>query len=227
MRRVRARNTGSGHNREQNFVGTPCIYLASSSPRRRELLKQLAIDFSLVIPDVPEKREPAEAPLLYVRRVAADKARAGLAMTRQSQGQTLPVLGADTAVVVGDEVLGKPTDLEDAQRMLARLSGRDHQVITAVAVADERRCLVRDQTSIVSIAALDAAAIQAYCQTEEPFGKAGAYAIQGLAAAFVSHLQGSFSCVMGLPLFETVVLLGEFGVSGLDSIAALFDRSSA
>ena len=206
------------------FMGTPCIYLASSSPRRRELLNQLAIDFTLLVPDVLEHREPAETPLNYVRRVAADKARAGLRMTRQSRYQPLPVLGADTAVVLGDEVFGKPTDLEEARRMLARLSGRRHQVMSAVAIADERRCLVRDQISRVSFAPLDAAVIEAYCCTEEPFGKAGSYAIQGLAAAFVSHLEGSYSGVMGLPLFETVALLGEFGVSGLDPVTALSAR---
>jgi septum formation protein len=194
-------------------MGTPCIYLASSSPRRRELLAQLAIEFSLLVPDVLEQRAPAEAPLSYVRRVAQDKARAGLAMSRQAGGPALPVLGADTAVVLGDEVFGKPLDLEDARRMLACLAGRRHQVISAVAITDDLRCLVCEQISQVSFAELDAATIETYCQTDEPLGKAGAYAIQGKAAAFVSHLEGSYSSVMGLPLFETAALLGEFGVS--------------
>ena len=199
------------------FMGTPCIYLASSSPRRRELLRQIAIDFCPLAPDVLEQREPDETPLQYVRRVAAEKAHAGLALTRHSGEQPLPVLGADTAVVVGDEVFGKPTDFEDARRMLDCLSGRSHQVISAVAMADERRCLVREQISKVSFAQLEAAAIEAYCHTKEPFGKAGAYAIQGLAASFISYLEGSYSGVMGLPLFETKVLLHEFGISSLNS----------
>ena len=194
-------------------MGAPRIYLASSSPRRRDLLQQLAIDFSVVVPDVLELQASAESPLQYVRRLAEDKAQQGLAMVQASQRPPLPVLGADTAVVLDDEVFGKPTDIEDARRMLARLSGRSHQVISAVAITDEHRNLVCEQISMVSFKQLDAAAIEVYCLTEEPLGKAGSYAIQGLAAAFISHLQGSYSSVMGLPLFETAALLEQFGVS--------------
>jgi septum formation protein len=200
------------------------MYLASGSPRRRELLQQLAIPFKRVSPDVIERRASSETPLEYVRRVAGDKARAGLEVSRETRLPPLPVLGADTAVVLGDEVFGKPVNREDARNMLARLSGRSHQVITAVAVADQDRCLLREQISTVEFLALDEAAIAAYCQTEEPMDKAGAYAIQGLAAAFVSRVDGSYSGVMGLPLCETVALLGEFGVIGIESIAALMGR---
>jgi septum formation protein len=188
------------------------LHLASKSPRRRELLRQLGIEPGLLDVDVPEVREPGEAPLDYVNRVAREKAGAGLL-----QVMTLPgalVLGADTEVVLGDVVYGKPADREDAARMLGELSGRTHEVITAVWVMSAGREQHAIQRSRVTLSALDAADIGWYLDSDEWQGKAGAYAIQGRAAAFVAHLEGSHSSVMGLPLHETHVLLRAFGLDG-------------
>ncbi|GAB3784163.1 Maf family protein [Dyella agri] len=188
------------------------LYLASQSPRRRELLNQLGVAFRAIDVDVPERRAAQESPREYVSRVARDKAQAGLAALAGVAGTC--VLGADTEVVLDDEVFGKPRDAFDAAAMLRRLSGRTHAVISVVwlvdAQAERSACCV----SRVRFAELDEADIAAYVATGESFGKAGAYAIQGRGAVLVEHLEGSYSGVMGLPLFETARLLREAGVIG-------------
>ena len=188
------------------------LHLASQSPRRRELLTQLGVAFRVVDVDVPERRAAQESPREYVGRVARDKARAGLAALAGDADAR--VLGADTEVVLDDEVFGKPCDAADAAAMLSRLSGRTHEVISSVwligAHTERNACCV----SRVRFPALDEAAIAAYVATGESFGKAGAYAIQGRGAALVEHLEGSYSGVMGLPLFETARLLRVAGVTG-------------
>ncbi|RCS31088.1 septum formation inhibitor Maf [Rhodanobacter denitrificans] len=187
------------------------LHLASQSPRRRQLLEQLGVDFAVLDVDVPEQRAPGESPRDYVSRVARDKARAGLAALAHA-GDAL-VLGADTEVVLDDEVFGKPRDAADAVAMLRRLSGRTHAVISAVWLvgAGGEQCEVCE--SQVRFATLDEPAIAAYVASGEPFGKAGAYAIQGRGAAMLAHLDGSYSGVMGLPLFETARLLRHGGIS--------------
>ncbi|UGB37135.1 Maf family protein [Frateuria soli] len=186
------------------------LYLASQSPRRRELLKQLGVDFMALDVDVPEMRAADESPERYVSRVARDKARAGLASLADADRAL--VLGSDTEVVLDGEVFGKPADGAQAAAMLRRLSGRTHAVISAVWGVDERGERGELCVSKVRFAPLDEAAIAAYVATGEPFGKAGGYAIQGRGAVLVEHLEGSYSGVMGLPLFETARLLRGFGV---------------
>jgi septum formation protein len=187
------------------------LHLASQSPRRRQLLEQLGIDFSVLAIDVPEQRIPGESPLEYVSRVARDKARAGLLGLDGVDGAI--VLGADTEVVLDDEVFGKPRDAEDAAAMLRRLSGRTHEVISTVWVVSAQREQSETSVSRVRFSPLDAPTIAAYVATGEPFGKAGAYAIQGRGALLIEHLEGSYSGVMGLPVFETARLLRGFGTA--------------
>lgn len=188
------------------------LHLASQSPRRRELLTQLGVAFRVIDVDVPEVRGAQESPREYVHRVAHDKACAGSAALTDSRDAM--VLGADTEVALDGEVFGKPHDAADAAAMLRRLSGRTHEVISSVwligAHTKRNACCV----SRVRFAKLDEASIAAYVATGESFGKAGAYAIQGRGAALVEHLEGSYSGVMGLPLFETARLLREAGVIG-------------
>lgn len=181
------------------------LFLASQSPRRRELLAQLDVAFRVVDVEVPERRAAPESPRDYVSRVARDKARAGLAALAGVDGAR--VLGADTEVVLDGEVLGKPRDAADAATMLRRLSGRTHEVISALWLVDAHGERTACSVSRVRFAPLDEAAIAAYVATGESFGKAGAYAIQGRGAALIEHLEGSYSGVMGLPLFETARLL--------------------
>lgn len=181
------------------------LYLASASPRRRELLGQLGYAFDVLKIDVPEERLPDERPADYVTRLAQDKAQAGWLAC---QGH-LPVLGADTIVVLGDQVLEKPCNQADALRMLSLLSGKTHQVMTAVAVVVTGGIQVRLVVTDVSFRVLTEQEILAYWQTGEPADKAGSYGIQGLAGKFVRHLSGSYSAVVGLPLMETDLLLRE------------------
>lgn len=189
------------------------LYLASQSPRRRELLEQLGATFSVLSVNVLELPAAGEAPQAYVERVACDKARAGLASLPAGDRAGALVLGSDTEVVLDGEVFGKPRDADDAAAMLGRLGGRTHEVISAVWLVADDRALSDVCISQVRFTTLDAATIAAYVATGEPFGKAGGYAIQGRGAALVEHLQGSYSGVMGLPLFETSRLLREFGAS--------------
>jgi septum formation protein len=186
------------------------LHLASRSPRRSELLARLGLDFGLLEIDIPEQRQPGEAPDDYGRRVAREKAGAGLLRVMAVPGAV--VLGADTEVVLDDDVFGKPSDDADATAMLRRLSGRTHRVITAVSLVSASRELQAVSISEVTFAPLSDAGIAAYVATGEPRGKAGGYAIQGCAQAFITHLSGSYSGVMGLPLFETATMLRAFGV---------------
>lgn len=186
------------------------LYLASKSPRRAELLARLGLDFGVLDLDIPEHRQPNEPAEEYVRRVAREKAGAGL-LTVMSVPQAL-VLGADTEVILDDEVFGKPRDAADAAAMLRRLSGRTHQAVTAVSLVSASREAQAVSVSEVSFAELGEDEIAAYVATGQADGKAGAYGIQGAAERFVRHLSGSYSGVMGLPLFETSRLLKSFGV---------------
>ena len=188
---------------------SPMLHLASQSPRRRELLARLGLDFGVLDIDIAEHRDAAEAPEEYVRRVAREKAGAGLLQVMQVPGAL--VIGADTEVLLEDEVFGKPRDAEDAAAMLRRLSGRTHRVLSAVSVVSAGREQQALSESEVTFAELDEAAIDAYVASGEPEGKAGAYAIQGVAEAFITRLSGSYSGVMGLPLHETAQLLRAFG----------------
>lgn len=190
------------------------LVLASASPRRRELLAQIGITCTVQPVDLDETVHPGEAPRAYVERLAVAKARAGL--DRQSSGTV--VLGADTAVVLDGEILGKPRDRDAAFTMLRRLSGREHEVLTAVALASGAGTAVRTSVSRVGFAPLSDDTIAAYWATGEPADKAGAYGIQGFAAAFIHHVSGSYSGVVGLPLFETVELLREFGIPVLNQV---------
>ncbi len=184
----------------------PCIRLASASPRRRDLLA--AIDVSVEVRPVAldETPLPGEVPEEYVTRLAREKAAAGY------EPGGMPTLGADTAVVRDGEILGKPVDAGHAADMLRRLAGRSHEVMTAVAVHGPAGLLVRCVTSRVTLRAIDEAEIAAYWRTGEPADKAGGYAIQGRGAVFVTHLEGSHSAVVGLPLCETADLLSLQGV---------------
>ena len=185
------------------------VYLASGSPRRRELLQQMGVPYQVVEVDVDERSVPTEIPDAYVSRLAAAKATAGWLATRSSAARLrpAPVLGADTAVVLGDEILGKPSDRDHADRMLCQLSGRTHRVLTAVAVRSDSGLNLRVASSDVTFRRIEERERIAYWDTGEPAGKAGAYAIHGFAAVFVADLRGSYSGVMGLPIFETAELL--------------------
>jgi septum formation protein len=187
------------------------LYLASQSPRRRQLLGQLGVEFRLLDLDVDEVRGPTEAAADYVRRVAREKAGAGLLEVVAVPNAV--VLGADTEVVLDGEVFGKPRDQAHAADMLRRLSGRSHEVITAVSLVSAGREAQAVSNSQVRVAALSDADIAAYLASGEWEGKAGAYAIQGRFEAHIEHLSGSYSGVMGLPLHDTKKLLREFGVS--------------
>jgi len=198
------------------------IYLASRSPRRRELLQQVGVRFEPLLfregsradPDTDESVKPGEDPNAYVRRVAQMKANAAWTRVTMRRGlQRKPVLAADTTVALANEILGKPADRADAERMLGLLSGTRHRVLTAVAVCLEARCEIVVNESFVTFSALTPERIAAYVQSGEPFDKAGAYAVQGRAAAFIERIEGSFSGIMGLPLHETCVLLAKFGIA--------------
>ena len=193
------------------------LYLASQSPRRRELLTLLGLPFGVLDVDVPEVRRHGEPPEDYVDRVAREKAGAGLLDVVAVPSAW--VLGADTEVVLDGEVFGKPRDDDDAIAMLRRLSGRTHQVLSAVSLVSAGRELQARCHSDVTVSPLDDAVIARYVASGEPRGKAGAYAIQGLAQAFISHLSGSYSGVMGLPLFETSQLLGAAGLLSREPLA--------
>lgn len=196
----------------------PFVYLASQSPRRRELLDQLHIPHRLLPTDAGEDVEALEvrigneSPRAYVRRVTRLKALAARDRLQRRGLSDAPILVGDTTVVIGHDILGKPSDAADARRMLAGLSGRVHRVLTAVAVIRDARFEEALSTSRVRFRLLSADDIDAYVATGEPDGKAGAYAIQGRAAAFVERISGSHSGVVGLPLFETTQLLHRFGI---------------
>ena len=189
------------------------LYLASGSPRRRELLTQIGVPFSTVSAAIDETPLPNESPVAYVERLAREKAFAGREQLRASiPHHPFCVLGADTAVVLDDRILGKPVDQADALAMLMGLSGREHQVLTAVAINDAQRCETRVVCSRVTFRAISEDEASRYWASGEPHDKAAGYAIQGLAAVFVTNLNGSYSSVVGLPVCETAELLGHFGI---------------
>ena len=193
------------------------IYLASQSPRRRQLLEQLGVSYELLLPEADEDAEslevvlPKEAPLAYVKRVTDLKLDAALKRLKSRGLPAAPILCSDTTVALGRTILGKPEDAKDAERMLSALAGQTHRVLTAVSMGTLRK---REQTlcvSRVTFSSMSPRQIQAYVASGEPLGRAGAYAVQGRAAAFISHMSGSYSGIMGLPMFETAALLRFFG----------------
>jgi len=195
-----------------SFVESPIIILASASPRRAELLRQLGVDFQQCPVDLDESVGPGEAPLDYVKRLALAKAQAVSAMHTQVQSRL--VLGSDTSVVLDECIFGKPADEAEAVDMLQALSGRVHQVMTAVAlVTAAQKPLVEAVVTQVRFRSIELAEMRAYWRTGEPRDKAGGYAIQGKGAIFVQQIEGSYSGVMGLPLFETAAMLRRSGYS--------------
>ena len=200
------------------------IYLASRSPRRRELLRQIGVGHEVLLmredarrgAEVDETPMAGEAPRDYALRVAIAKAQAGLqVVARRATGMIKPVLAADTTIALDNTIIGKPADAADAKRILNALSGRSHVVITAVAVAFADQLETRLSESMVSMAALSDAQIQRYIDSGESMDKAGAYAVQGRAAAFITRIEGSYSGIMGLPLAETVELLAVFHIASV------------
>ncbi|WP_223486262.1 Maf family protein [Pseudomonas sp. A-RE-19] len=186
------------------------LYLASGSPRRRELLTQIGVPFSAISADIDETPLPEESPSAYVERLARGKAEAGHGMVVSDAD--FCVLGADTAVVLDGKILGKPVDEADACAMLMLLSGCEHEVLTAIAVRDGERCESMVVRSLVRFRTIGRDEAAAYWASGEPRDKAGGYGIQGLGAVFVAGLNGSYSAVVGLPLCETCELLGHFGI---------------
>lgn len=182
------------------------IILASASPRRWELLRQIGVEFDPHPVVIDERPLAEESPSEYVLRLAREKALAAYQACRR------PTLGADTAVVIAGEILGKPRDWEEARQMLHRLSGKTHEVYSGVVLATEEKALATFSRTLVTFKPLSEGEIEAYLKTGEPFDKAGAYAIQGKGAIFVHHLEGSYSGVVGLPLFETAQLLRKIGL---------------
>lgn len=189
----------------------PQLLLASASPRRAELLRQLGLRFTVCPADIEEVVAPNESARDYAQRIALAKAQAGW----DASDHRLPVLGADTDVVLDGRVLGKPRDRDDALAMLAALSDREHEVCSAVAVIDARGARLALSVTAVRFGVIDAAQARAYWDSGEPLGKAGAYAIQGFGACFVREIRGSYSGVVGLPLYETCALLKESGIDPL------------
>ena len=195
------------------------IYLASKSPRRRELLRQIGVEFELLAlrndpvrgADVSEDVHPGEAPMDYVARVAREKGAFAWNMVLSRRQPMRPVLSADTTVTIDGEILGKPANTKEAVAMLERLSGRTHEVLTSVAVHGMNIAEQITQVSAVRFAKLTPEQIRAYCASPEPYDKAGGYGIQGAAAVFIEHIEGSHSGIMGLPLFETANLLRKAG----------------
>ncbi len=183
------------------------IYLASKSPRRRELLDQIGVGFEVVSADIDETAYEHESAEEFVLRMAKEKARAGYESVNLDK--RLPTLGADTVVVVDGVVFGKPIDQQDSFKMLSKLSGRSHEVYTSVAIAFNGSVISSTNKTLVAFRSLDEAEILAYIETKEPADKAGSYAIQGVAARFITQIDGSYSGVMGLPIFETAELLKE------------------
>ena len=196
------------------------IYLASKSPRRRELLRQIGVEFELLLlrehtargPDVPERVEPGEPPRAYVERVTREKAETASATMLSRRLRVRPVLTADTTVTLDGHILNKPSDNVEALSMLRLLSGRTHQVLTSIALKHLGEFWQATHTSEVTFATLSEETMHAYCALPEPYDKAGGYAIQGRAAQFITHVTGSHSGIMGLPLFETAQLLQQAGI---------------
>ncbi|MBL4851104.1 MAG: septum formation inhibitor Maf [Gammaproteobacteria bacterium] len=201
------------------MFASPDIILASASPRRAELLQQIGVNFEVCVSDIDEQPRLGEAPRDTVCRFAIEKASSVLRTLRAQGGGQLPVLGADTIVVVNGDVLGKPIDHDDAQQMLSRLSNHWHEVLTAVAVVgevvDTGKITVELLCNVtrVHMRVLTSAEIEGYSRYEKVMDKAGGYAVQGIAASFIDRIEGSYSAVMGLPLYETSELLRRFGIN--------------
>ena len=199
-------------------AGPAFIYLASQSRRRRQLLEQIGVRHELLLPrddedaEALEAERPGELPAHYVERVTRAKLHAARARLKSSGLPEAPILCSDTTVALGRRILGKPVDAANAIATLSLLSGKTHRVITAVAVGAARRTSLAVSTSHVTFATIPPAEIERYVASGDPFGKAGAYAIQSAFAAWVTHIDGSYSGIMGLPLFETALLLRRFGV---------------
>ena len=199
----------------------PFIYLASQSPRRRQLLEQIGVAHELLLPnaqgDIAEDAEAieveraGESPRDYVQRVTAGKLDAAIARHARRGLAQAPILCSDTTVALGTQILGKPADAQDAQRILGLLSGAEHEVLTAVALQSGQRRLQALSVSTVRFAPMTSAQIDAYIASGEPMGKAGAYGVQGAAAAHIAEIRGSYSAIMGLPVFETAELLRQLG----------------
>ncbi len=187
------------------------LYLASASPRRREILQQLGLGFQPLPQDINESRLPRESPAAYVERLALAKAMAALRSLSEPRGALC--LGSDTTVVCDGEIFEKPVNAADARRILKTLSGRTHQVLTAVALATAGGSEVLLSVSSVTFRELSDAEMTAYWATGEPADKAGAYGIQGLGAMFITGIEGSYSGIMGLPVTETVTLLANAGIT--------------
>ncbi len=213
MRGIRTIANEHGAHAVTNF-----IYLASQSPRRAQLLEQMGVRFELLLPDTSEDTEsleallPGEAPANYVARVTALKLDAALARMQRRGLRTAPVLCSDTTVALGRCIYGKPANDQDAQRMLGELSGHTHRVLTAVALQNGKARAQVVSVSRVTFSTMTRAQIRAYVATGEPLGKAGAYAVQGRAAACIAHISGSYSGIVGLPMFETAQLLRTLGI---------------
>ena len=195
----------------------PFVYLASQSPRRQALLDQIGVAHQVLLPTDAEAAEaleavlPQETALRYVKRVTRLKVLAAMQQIQQQSLVSAPVLCADTTVGVDGHILGKPANASEATKMLSLLSGTTHQVLTAVAIGHNQEIHLALSRSRVKFASMTAADIQDYVASQEPMGKAGAYAIQGRASAFISHMSGSYSGIMGLPLYETTQLLKQIG----------------
>lgn len=189
------------------------LYLASQSPRRAELLRQIGVQFQQFNVGVPELHTQGESPEAYVTRLAKDKAQAGWQYIESKGMATQPVLGSDTVVVCDQHILEKPTDLQHAIEILSMLSARSHRVLSAVAVVDASRCECSVSSTEVTFKDITRAEIERYWATGEPADKAGAYGIQGLGAVFVEAISGSYSNVVGLPLEKTVQLLARFDIN--------------
>lgn len=194
---------------------TKRIYLASRSPRRAELLTQIGISFEVLPSDIDESVVDGESPAAYVVRLAREKAAVCLDGLRQDEATLLPILAADTTVSIDGIILGKPENDENARAMLRRMSGRRHEVHTGIAVATEQGIETALSTTYVEMKLLSDVEIAAYIATGEPRDKAGAYGIQGLAGTFIQHIEGSYSGVMGLPIYETAELLKRAGIDVL------------
>ncbi len=192
------------------------LYLASTSPRRQALLKQIGVHFACLPNEVPEEMIAGESARAYADRLALAKAQAG--WESEQRVEACPVLGADTVVVLNQEILGKPRDKQDFLRMMQLLSGRTHEVITAIAMVNSDKAVVRSAISRVAFRAISVPEAEAYWATGEPADKAGGYGIQGKGALFVKHILGSYSGIMGLPLYETAELAAEFGITLLGSV---------
>ncbi|MDD9197077.1 Maf family protein [Aliivibrio sp. S3MY1] len=189
---------------------TTQVFLASGSPRRKELLTQLGYQFELLSIDVEEVHQSHETPLMYVERLSKDKAQAGVRALERTKNKHVPVLGSDTIVVIDGVILEKPKDFEDAKRMLLALSGRQHQVMTAVTLATSDDIRTKTVITQVWFRTLSEQEIEQYWESGEPCDKAGSYGIQGSGGRFVSRIDGSYHAVMGLPLMETDQLLHQF-----------------